>query len=134
MQFFKKNKTAYRRFANFSTVGIVTTIFGLSLFYILIILLSINIYASYVIVFIFSVGFSAIVNSIFIYGRAPSINLIVIFYKSYLISFLLGLALIMILEYFLPSLDDFVLIVLVILFRTIATFVFVEKFLNLKAK
>ena len=133
MQFLKKNKIFFFRFINFNAVGIITTIFGLLLFYIFIVLLSIDIYISHVIVFIFSVGFSAIINSIFIYRKPLNISFILIFYRSYFSSFVFGLVLILILRNFLPSLNDFVVIILMVLSRTLITFVLVEKFLNLKA-
>ena len=118
----------HKKFLKFSSVGAVTTTFGLILYYILLEMLELPLYPVYVVVWLLSVVLSYSLNTRFNYKRAFNIKELIKFCGSYLSGLLFGLLLLFLLRLANLGLTDFVLTIIVIVPRFILVFLFVDKF------
>jgi len=91
--------------------------------------MAIKLIVAYVPVFLISVVFSYIINCYFNYKHAPTLKGLIGFYKSYIVSATLGFILILILQHFFPSWDEFLLAIFIMGVRFVITFSLIEKFL-----
>lgn len=131
MLFWKKFSLTERlaRFIKFGVLGGVTTLFGLLLYYVLLKFVGIRLIYAYPIVFTFSVLFSYLLNTRLNYRLPASWKGLISFYKSYIISGLIGFIILLVLKYFLPTWDEFVLAILLVGIRVLMTFFLIEKFM-----
>ena len=118
----------HKKFLKFSSVGAVTTTFGLILYYILLEMLDLPLYPIYVVVWLLSVVLSYSLNTRFNYKRAFNIKELIKYCGSYLSGLLFGLLLLFLLGLANLGLTDFVLTIIVIVPRFILVFLFVDKF------
>lgn len=117
------------RFLKFGSLGGVTTLFGITLYYFFLKIVNLDLLIVYPIVFSLSVFFSYILNTYFNYKSPPSLRGLLSYYKSYIISALIGFAILLALKFLLPNWDEFVIAMILVVVRLFMTFFLIEKFL-----
>lgn len=122
------------RFVKFGSLGGITTVFGIALYFLLLKVLGMKLIIAYPIVFTLSVLFSYILNTYFNYKIPPSWANLLNYYKGYILSAIIGYVLLLILKFLLPDWDEFVIAMILVVIRLLMTFFFVEKFIFGKVK
>ncbi|MEN0000149.1 MAG: GtrA family protein [Pseudomonadota bacterium] len=115
------------RLLKFFTVGGVTTLFGVTLYGLLLLVLNANLFLAYVIVFAASVTFSYFLNARFNYRIAPSLRTYIHYVQSYAVGFAAGFVLITICKALAVPLADFWIAMLSIPFRFAITFLLADR-------
>ena len=110
----------------FFTAGGITTIFGLTSYYICLESFSLPLYPVYIIVYLLGVALSYLLNSKYTFNRAYNKKTYASYFITYTIGLLSGLLLITLLKLYFPELSDFITTVLVIPPRFILTFILLK--------
>ena len=111
--------------SKFGLVGVLTTVFGIVCYYILLERLHLPLYPVYATVYTMGVLISYVLNSRYTFQKKRSWQDAIKYYAMYVVGFLVGLGLIYLFEK-LFDYSDFILVVLVIPFRVIVTFILVR--------
>jgi len=122
------------RFLKFGSLGGITTVFGIVLYFLFLKILGIKLIIAYPIVFTLSVLFSYILNTYFNYKIPPTWANLLNYYKGYILSALIGYVLLVILKTLLPEWDEFIIAMILVFIRLLMTFFFIEKFIFGKVK
>lgn len=115
------------RLLKFFTVGGVTTLFGITLYALLLLVLKANLFLAYVIVFTASVTFSYFLNARFNYRIAPGRRTYIQYVQSYAVGFAVGFVLIALFKALGVPLADFWIAMLSIPLRFAITFVLADR-------
>ena len=122
------------RFVKFGLIGILTTIFGIGVYVVLLKILHLNVYVSYPIQFVIAVTFSFLLNSYLNYKTQPNLKGWIIFIQSYAISGVAGFGLLVLLKQILTSWDDLAIVILLALIKAVFTFFIIERLMFKKKK
>ncbi len=124
------NKTKLQKLitqlTRFGFIGIFTTAFGLICYYIFLERLKFPLYPTYAGVYTAGVCISYYLNSRYTFQQKRNLKDAVKYYASYVLGFLIGLALLYSFEQ-LFNFSDFILIILTIPLRVLLTFILVKK-------
>jgi len=114
------------KFSKFSFIGIFNVLFSLSLHYLLLEIIKVNIYISFSIVFFITVGVAYLLNSRYTFKKKISINRAIKFYGTYLLNLLIGLILIFAIKQLSSGFSDFIVTVLSMPPRLVLSFFIVN--------
>lgn len=115
------------RLLKFFTVGGVTTLFGITLYALLLLGFKANLFLAYVIVFTASVTFSYFLNARFNYRIAPGLRTYFQYLQSYAVGFAVGFFLIALCKALAVPLADFWIAMLSIPLRFAITFLLADR-------
>jgi len=115
------------KLTKFGLVGVITTLFGIISYYVLLDIYAFPLYPTYVTVFLIGVGLSYFLNSIFTFKESTSLNKGVKYYGVYILSLAIGLLLLKVLEILIPSISDFYKTLIIIPPRFIITYFILNK-------
>lgn len=120
-----KLNTLIHQLSKFGMVGVLTTIFGIVCYYILLERLHLPLYPVYVVVYTMGVLISYLLNSRYTFSKQRSWEDGIKYYAIYVVGFLVGLGLL----YFFERLfdyTDFILVIMIIPFRILITFALIK--------
>lgn len=117
-----------QRIFKFGSVGVVTTAFGVTSYYILLDRLNGPLYPVCVTVWVLSVFVSYVLNTRFNYKRTFNIQDLAVFYRSYLSGLIFGLLIVFLLKTADFGLSDFAITVVSIIPRFLLVFAVIELF------
>lgn len=117
----------FKRFLGFSTVGVIVTLFSMSLTFIFNDILMINVFISYVMSFSISIIFSYFMNAKFVFKSEMKIKSFLMYYGTYILSMFLGLGILKVYHSFFPDLNKTIITYMVLPFTLSFNFLVVSK-------
>ena len=116
------------KFTKFSLVGFITTILSISINYIGIEILTFNMYVTFSLAYFISLLLSYVLNSLITFKAGLNFTSGIIYYTVYIISFVLGLILLVFIDHIDLVNNDFYKTLLIIPVRMIISYFLVSKF------
>ncbi|MBP7463337.1 MAG: GtrA family protein [Bacteroidales bacterium] len=119
-----------KRFAGFSSIGLLMTLFSMLLIYLFNDILKIDVFISYVISYSASILASYYLNTRFVFKKKLHLKSLLLYYATYLISMVLGLIILRIFNYLLPTWSKTIITYMVIPFTLGFNFLVVSKIMK----
>lgn len=126
MKHFSREKIFTKEIIKFGYVGIITSIYGISCYYVLLELLKLPLYPVYIAVYFTGIGLSYLLNAHFTFKKKYNYQDSIKYFFIYVLGLIIALLLLKLTSIILPRLSDFKLALLVIIPRVFITFLLVK--------
>lgn len=119
-----------RRILGFSVVGFITSFFSMFLTFLGNEIFYLNVFLTYILSYLVSILFSYFLNTCVVFKKKIKFKGLLMYYGVYISSMILGLGILKIYDYCLPTWNKTLISYMVIPFTTLFNFFFVSKIMN----